>query len=231
MLSERQFSQASELADALAETIAGRLESAVRSRGRALLAVSGGSSPKQLFNRLARVDVQWRSVTVTLVDERWVPPEHADSNARLVREHLLVGTAAAASFQPLFNGTATPAAAIPACQAALAELPLPFDVIVLGMGEDGHTASLFPRADGLSRALDEKQVELCAAIDPPEAPHPRITLTLRALLCSRVLILPLNGAAKRATYMHALLDGPTEALPIRAILRQDRVPVEVWYSL
>lgn len=227
---EHRFDDSGSLNPALAAAIAVRLKDAIVRRGHALLAVSGGRTPRPLLAALAAEALDWSAVTVTLVDERWVSPEHPDSNARLLHETLLVGAARAAHFVPLKSEAVTAEAGQAACEAALRALALPFDAVVLGMGEDGHTASLFPGATGLGAALDPANPALCAVIHPPQAPHPRLTLTLSALLRSRVLLLPLAGAAKLATYHEALCPGPVEAMPIRALLRQQQVPLELWLA-
>ena len=227
---EKTFANAEAQALALAEQVADRLREAIAQRGVALIAVSGGKSPIRLFQLLSAADLAWQSVTVTLVDERWVAPDHADSNERLVREHLLVGKAAPARFVSMKNAAATPEEGIPACNAELAKLPLPFDVVVLGMGDDGHTASFFPQAPGLTAALDTSSKSLCAAVRPQTAPHPRMTLTLRVLQESRWLVLPLQGESKLRVYRNALQDGPVELMPVRAVLRQTVAPIEVWLA-
>ncbi|HMN14023.1 MAG TPA: 6-phosphogluconolactonase, partial [Bellilinea sp.] len=143
---------------------------------------------------------------------------------------LLQGKAAAALFVPLWNGAATPTEAIAERTTALAALPRPIDALVLGMGEDGHTASLFPGAAGLAAALDPNSTALLAAIDPPAAPHPRLSLTLAALLDSRRIHLPIGGAAKQAVYRRARASGNSAQWPIAAVLRQARVPVRVYLA-
>ncbi len=227
---EKIFPDAEALTRALAEEISSRLRAAVAERGVALLAVSGGRSPVPLFQLLSQADLPWSAITITLVDERWVPVNDEASNERLVRNHLMVERAAAARFVPMKYSTATPEEGAATCHAALARLSLPFDVVLLGMGEDGHTASLFPHAHGLTEALDTTRQALCVAIQPPTAPHPRMSLTLRALQSSRWLVLPLQGETKLRTYRKALEPGPVEEMPVRAILRQRVVPIELWIS-
>lgn len=227
-IEERDFASAAEAADALAGVVAADLGSALRQRGRVSLVVSGGRSPIAFFERLREAALDWSRVVVTLADERWVPPTHPDSNARLVTAHLLQGAAAAARFVPLWNGAPTPAAAIAERSAALGELPRPFDALVLGMGEDGHTASLFPGAAGLQAALDPHGKARLVAIDPPAAPHPRLSLTLAALLDSRRIHLPLGGATKHAIYRRAKAECDPLRLPVAAVLCQSRTPVTVY---
>jgi 6-phosphogluconolactonase len=214
----------------LAAHVARHLSEACDARGQAVLAVSGGRSPIPVFEALRRLDVPWSKVIVTLVDERWVPDDHADSNAGLVRRHLLQDNAAAASFVPWYDGSADPYAGQAHCEAALQALPLPFDVVLLGMGDDGHTASLFPEAPELAAATDLTRNALCAAIMPPAAKQARLSLTRYALARrSARLVLQWSGAAKREVFQRAVA-APTLALPISLFLHQTAVPVDVWYA-
>lgn len=229
-LLEKKFPDAETQATTLATEISRRLTKSVSDRGIATLAVSGGRSPIRLFQLLSEAEVPWLSVIVTLVDERWVEPTDDASNEKLVRENLLVGKAGAARFVALKNNEETPEKGVPVCHDRLAKMPFPFDIMVLGMGDDGHTASLFPHAPGLAQALNSTRDELCAAVHPATAPHPRMTLTMRALQSSRWLVLPLQGEAKLKTFRMAMEDGPVEDMPVRAVLRQIAAPIEVWIS-
>ncbi|MBL8485343.1 MAG: 6-phosphogluconolactonase [Rhodocyclaceae bacterium] len=213
------------LAQQAARHVAALLAQAIARRGRASLAVSGGRSPVPLFEALSAEPVAWERVTVTLVDERWVAPDTADSNEGLVRRHLLTGRAAAASFVGLKTADATPAAAIAERSAALAPL-LPFDVSILGMGEDGHTASLFPGAEGLAAALDPQGGALLCAIVPPHAAHARLGLTLRGIRASRQVVLCVGGAAKLAVLARAAA-GAME-YPLAAVLAQTDLAVDIF---
>ncbi|MEC9359723.1 MAG: 6-phosphogluconolactonase [Pseudomonadota bacterium] len=225
---EFRHDTAAHTAVALAASVAACLQHAIAARDTALLAVSGGRSPAAVFDALRGHAIEWDKLVVAQVDERWVSPDHADSNSRLIREHLLTGPAAAARFVPMKNEAPDAYAGQAECEAALAALPRPFDVILLGMGEDGHTASLFPGASELSAGLSSE--DLCLAITPPAAPHQRMSLTLNGLLDSRLLVLQIGGAAKEAVYRSALAPGPVEDMPIRAVLRQNKVPLDVWLS-
>lgn len=227
---ERQFSSPSEAAAALADAVSASLAAALAAREHASLVVSGGRSPIEFLHCLRDAALDWSRVWITLADERWLPDSDPDSNAGLVRQHLLQGAAAAAHFVPLWNGAATPMAAIADRTQALAALPHPFDAVVLGMGEDGHTASLFPGAAGLTAALDPAGTTPLAAINPPAAPHPRLSLTIAALLGSRHIHLPLAGATKHAAYARALADCDPRRLPVAAVLCQSAVPVTVYLS-
>ena len=141
------------------------------------------------------------------------------SNARLVRERLLRNRAEAASFTPLADVRLPEDQELAAASARIANLPMPADVVVLGMGDDGHTASWFPGADGLAEAMDPAARQLVAPIVAPDAPEPRLTLTGRVILRARAIALEIQGEAKLATFAAALAPGPEETMPVRAVLR------------
>lgn len=218
---------------ALAVTIADELRAAIAERDRASLAVSGGNSPIALFEQLREQALDWAKVTVLLVDERCVAHDHADSNTALVRQHLLQGAAAAASFSTLFDSVPSELsdAKLPALVAAtnqrLDALKFPLDVVILGMGEDGHTASLFPAAPGLDEALTSPGP--IAWVRPATAPHARLTLTLPVLLAARHVHLPLSGEKKLAVY-EAAKQATNPALPISLLLNNPACTVQVWLS-
>ena len=214
---------------ALSERIATHLAAAIAERGEASLLVSGGRSPITLFKALRNRPLAWDRVTVSLVDERWVAADDEASNARLVREHLLQDAAAAARFIPLAGDESTPEAGMPAALARFAPLADGADVLVLGMGEDGHTASIFPCAAERDQALAMEHDAPLIAVHPTTAPHARISLTLATILKSRQLFLPLSGVGKQAVYQQALAGKDPRELPIRAILQQDLVPLDVLY--
>jgi 6-phosphogluconolactonase len=218
---------------ALAAHIANALRTATAERGQASLAVSGGKSPIALFEALRTQPLDWQKVTVILVDERVVPHDHADSNTALVRQHLLQDGAAAAHFVPFFDepppalsAVVLDALALQANQ-RLADLPWPLDVAVLGMGEDAHTASLFPGAPGYARAIATEQ--RLAWVVPDTAPHARLSFTLSALLAARELVLCIAGASKLAVYRRAA-EQAHETLPISLVLNQSQTPVSVWIA-
>jgi 6-phosphogluconolactonase len=229
MMNELRYPDASALSEALANRVAADLGLACLERGRASLVVSGGRSPAPFLENLSRRALPWEQIWVTLTDERWVDPEGPDSNQALVHRTLLQNAASRARFVPLKNEAPTPLAGEPACQDQLSRVPRPFDLVVLGMGEDGHTASLFPRAPQLEVAL-QRGAKLCIAIDPVTAPHPRLSLTLGALLSTRRIALLISGKKKWDIYQLASQPGPERELPIRAILQQREVPVDVYWS-
>lgn len=224
------FTDCKAQATALAERVAERLRNGVAERGRAVLAVSGGSTPKDFFDRLAREQLDWARVQVALVDERWVPDTDERSNARLVKARLLQYAAAAASLVPLYTGDATPEAGLATAEARIEALPRPFDAVVLGMGEDGHTASFFPGGDHLAEALDPQGHARVLPMRAPGAGEPRITLTLPTLLETRALYLLVAGEKKRDLLADARLGlGAAQHYPVRAVLAQQRVPVAVYW--
>ncbi len=150
----QRFPNTGQAAQALAEQVVLALRNGLALRDAASLAVPGGRTPQPLFHALRDAELDWSRVGITLTDERWVPEDHAASNAALVRRELLAGKAAPARFFPLYNATASAGEAVGAVWGSLASLPRPFDAVVLGMGDDGHFASLFPRDPGLAAALD-----------------------------------------------------------------------------
>ncbi|MBS99117.1 MAG: 6-phosphogluconolactonase [Oceanospirillaceae bacterium] len=228
----KEYPSRDELEVALAARVEQVLSEAVRDRGQGVLVVSGGRTPVALFERLAELALDWRHITITLADERWVSPNHADSNEQLVRKHLLCGAAAKARFVPLYDPkAATVEAGADEAELLLSLLPDPFDVLLLGMGGDGHTASLFPGAERLQHALAPNPMRDCCWQKPPEyASHQRITLTLPRLLRSRLICLHLNGDDKHAVLTRAMADDGVDAMPVRGVLKQEKVPVEIYWA-
>jgi len=194
---------------ALARQVADDLRTAIAADGRASLAVPGGTTPAPFLEALAQEALDWAKVSVTLTDERQVPPDHPRSNERLVRAHLMTGAAAAATFLPMDE----------------ARLAMPLTVCVVGMGGDMHTASLFPGTPGLAALLDPEGEAIVASVEPPGADEPRITLTLSALAGAAHLYVLIKGADKKTALDRAMkTDDGTEA-PIRAVLDAASAPV------
>ena len=206
------------LADGLANDVAEQLRAAISARGEATLVVSGGRSPVAFFQRLAKQGLDWSRVTVTLADERWVPVEHADSNAGLLKKHLLQGPGAKARFVGLYNVAANLDAAAEQADRALAELP-PIDVLILGMGDDGHTASLFPNSPNLLEALKADGERRCWPMLAPTVPHQRLSMSRSLLASAKTTVLSIQGQAKLNTLNEALAGTDIAALPIRAFLQ------------
>jgi 6-phosphogluconolactonase len=199
----------------LANRIAGELADTLRREERATLSVPGGTTPGPIFDILSGVDLDWARIAVVLNDERWVGEDSPRSNTRLLRERLIRGRAAVAQVIPLYAPDATPEAALPALEEGLRP-HLPISVLLLGMGADMHTASLFPGADRLAEAL-APSAPLLLPMRAEAAGEPRITLTapvLRGALRIHVLI---TGPEKRAA-VEAARHLPVDQAPIRAVL-------------
>ena len=227
---EHRFPDSQALAHALSGEIKVDLEEAIQERGAASLVVSGGRTPGKLFEQLRSEALDWSKVWITLADERWVEITNPASNEKLVRETLLTGPAAAAHFVGLKNPAPAPEAGADWATRALTRVPHPFDVVLLGMGEDGHTASLFPGSLALGKALDRSAQPGCVAINSLTAPHARLSLNLAALLDSRRIILHIEGESKWQVYQRAKAAGPVAELPVRSVLHQKEVPMDVYWS-
>jgi 6-phosphogluconolactonase len=218
--------------ETLAKTFAGRiadvLAEAIKARGEALLAVSGGTTPVHLFKVLSETELDWRHVTITLVDERFVPPSSPRSNEGLARRDFLRGKAAEANFVGLYHEAPTVEEAAKKAEAALATLPYPFDFVVLGMGPDGHTASFFPDDPDLARPLDLSGKRIVLPIHAASAGEPRLTFSLPKLIEARHLALHIEGIDKKQVLEKALAHGPR--LPIRAVFDAAKKPVEIYWA-
>ncbi len=225
----KRFGGAQALESEVAKDIASQLALAISARGAASLLVSGGRSPARMFEQLRAQPLDWSRVSICLVDERWVEPTDPGSNERMVREALLRDGAAAARFFGLKNTAPSPDLGAAAAWTS-ARIARPVDVTVLGMGEDGHTASLFPGSPNLKRALDLQTPGNYVGMRSPNPPYGRLSLNVSALLDSRHILIFLLGEAKLRTYTAACGPGPIEEMPVRAVLRQGRVPVEVVWA-
>lgn len=232
---------------ALAQATAAQLQQCLDQQGQALLAVPGGSTPVLYFHHLRSMDLDWQRVHIILTDERCVPHDDPRSNTQLVRQHLLQDAAAKANFHPFFSAqepqTGTPIGAIAQqAEQRLAHLPWPIDIVVLGMGEDGHTASLFAQAEGLEAALQGPA--RIAALQPKNEPGdpkqaapsaaqlPRLSLSLPTLVEAVHAHLLIYGPTKHQVYTQACL-GPDAAKPVSLLLhqrQQNGQPVQLWYA-
>lgn len=208
------FASTAALAEACAHAVADLLRDGVGRRGRASLVGTGGRSPAPVYEALQNIPLDWARITVTLSDERCVDAGSRDANVGQVRAHLLKGRASEARLLPLW----------PAPDVAALQALLPFDAVLLGMGEDGHVASLIPGMAKLAEGLstDELLVDVEAGVGNP--PVPRISLTLSALMQSRAIFLLIAGETKRQVIARALAG---EDLPVARLLRQTEVPVRV----
>lgn len=221
----RKFATAAELNDEFAPEIAAKLQAGIEQNGRASLLVSGGSTPRPMFDKLSQIDIAWDKVDIALVDDRWVALDDAASNEKMANEALLINKAAKANFVGMKTESADAFAAVEAVTAKLSNITQPFDVVILGMGEDGHTASIFPCCAQLDEALTTSAPIM--ATEPTTAPHQRMTWTKSALLNSKQLYLHLVGESKEAVLNQVIETGDVKLAPICAFLNQSDVPMSV----
>jgi len=224
---ETQYDDRAALAAAVAARIAEDLRNAIAKTGAASLIVPGGTTPVAVFGVLAMTALAWNKVTVIPCDERWVGPEHADSNAGLIQRHLLQGPAKAARLLSLYRPLPAPADAAAEVAKALKAIPRPFSSVFLGMGEDGHFASLFPGRTETTPALDLNTKDEIMVLTQPAKGHPRIGLTLAALIDAPHVLLAVTGAEKRVVLHRAIANITEDTFPIAALLRQTRTPIDI----
>ncbi len=218
-----EFSDIQSCTEQLVDDISACLRNAIEKRGRATLVVSGGRTPNHIFPVLSRADLAWENVFVTLADERWVGPDHSDSNEGLTRRRLIQEAAVKARFVGLKTKHGNPFDGCADVEVALANLVWPLDGVYLGMGEDGHIASLFPGDGGWQDAPGR-----ALAVGASEQRQARMSLTPCALLDSRHIFLVITGSEKRTVFDAAMLPGPVIDLPVRVILKQNKVPVTIY---
>jgi 6-phosphogluconolactonase len=204
-------------AEGLAALVADQLSESLAGRERAALALSGGNTPGRFMDVLSQADLDWSRVDVTLSDERWVPHASDRSNFGLLRRAFLKNRAKAATAVSLYRPVPAPEDALDEIEAAISPL-LPLDVCVLGMGADGHTASLFPDGDRLAEALSETCPDIVLSMRAPAAPEPRITLTAPVFTRSRHIHLLLTGKTKDEALTVALRPGSAAEAPVRIVL-------------
>ena len=235
MVKEFLFADRASLFATLAADCQAHLQKALSNKDTASLMVSGGSTPAPLYEALSLSDLNWQKIHVALVDERWVDKKHSASNEALIIKSLLINNAEPAPFAGMKTAADSAAEGCAETEGVYRDIPQPFTVTVLGMGSDGHTASLFPHAQGLAEALNAGNKQLTAAIiakqsDVTGTNTERLTLTFTGLLKSERLIVLLTGEEKLAVFRTAQSDGAVEDMPVRALLRQTQVPVELYWS-
>lgn len=223
-----EFQSTEQLNTAFADRVASLLANAIANKGKASLVVSGGRTPLPFFKQLSQADIDWSKVSITLADERWVDKSHEASNTALVLNNLIQNKAADATFVELKTSEESAFGAESSVKQNLQNLSFPIDVLILGMGEDGHTASLFPCSEQIQQGLTSEDIVL--AVQPTTAPHERMSFTLKTLLESQQIFVHLVGEGKKAVLDKALAGDKVEEMPIRAILKQDTTPVEVVWA-
>ena len=213
MLCKQIYDSRDMASKALAAKLVERLRQAIEQRGKAAMVVSGGSSPIKMFHELREADLPWEKVTIIPSDERDVPMDHPDRNEAMIRRELMQGPASAAHLCSLLPAD---------------ELPKRFDVVVLGMGDDGHTASLFPDSPDIQTVM--ASTDDISRLYVPSKKSDRITLTPQALLRSGCINLLFFGPDKREVFNWASEGKRVWTLPVRFILQQDTVPVNVFWA-
>lgn len=211
----RIFESCLALAGTMAQDVAGWLRAAIVAKASAVLAVSGGTTPKPFFTALSKQKLDWSKVTITLVDERQVPEDNPRSNARLVRDNLWCNEAAMAQFMPLYLNP-------------LIGHIASFDVAILGMGNDGHTASFFPGGDNLAKAIDPTNSDAVIPVIAKGAGEPRLTFTLPRILAAPHLCLHIQGQDKMHVLDKALAGTDELEMPVRAVLHSAK-PLDIYW--
>ncbi len=227
-----QFETRDALFKALHGVVVGDLERSLQRKATASLMLSGGSTPIPLYHSLSSATLDWASVHIALVDERWVATDNAASNERLLRESLLDSLGVRASFTGMKNAAESPFEGVAGCNLDYKKLPLPHTICLLGMGPDGHTASLFPQAQGLDAALDSQQH--CAAIRAHQSEVTgerveRMTMTPWSIQQSERLILLITGTDKWEVLQQAEKSYDARLTPISHLIHQAK-PLEVYWA-
>ncbi|BBN81184.1 6-phosphogluconolactonase [Pseudoalteromonas sp. A25] len=230
-LTEYFFDSKSEMTEKLSTLLETNLVAGINEKGSAVLMVSGGSSPAPAYKHLSSLPLQWDKISVAMVDERWVDANHEKSNEAFIKETLLQNHASNAHFVTMKNSSQTAIEGQAECEAAYKKLGQA-DVTILGMGPDGHTASLFPHADGLEQglktsdtvcAINAKRSEVTGTITE------RMTLTLSGIANSKQVILLISGEEKRAVYEQAKQSGSEFDIPLRAIINHPDINLTVFW--
>ena len=226
---EHTFSEQKDLIAALSERILEDLQNAIDTKGKASLLVSGGSTPKPLFEKFSKSVFTWEKVSIGLCDERWIETSSPKSNEHFVNSFLLKGEAAKANFIGMYEDGKDIYASQKVCSQKMQDTLASFDVVILGMGSDAHTASLFPENERLEEAFDMNNPDLCIAIEPDTAPFSRMSLTLQAILSAEHIYLHFEGEEKIAVYEEAKSGEDVYKMPIRSVINQTLKKVEVFY--
>ena len=224
-----EFSSKEQLDRSLSQRIAKIMSRALRDYSKGTLVVSGGRSPIGFFKLLSKTQIDWANIVVTLADDRWVDVSHKDSNERLVRDLMLRNHAENAKFVSLKTGDDSASDGAIELEHSFPKI-ISFSLVILGMGADGHTASIFPNTDSLRDGIDLNSSKQFIASKPADAPHMRISMTARRLLAADEIIIHITGDEKRKVLDKALAGTDAAEIPVRIILNQAKVPVTVFWS-
>lgn len=215
------------LAQKLATSVGKQLRACLVEKNKACLAVSGGKTPLPFFQYLSQQELDWTKVTVILVDERWLPTDHEDSNEKLVRDHLIKNNAKQAYFLGLKNSAEFPSEGIMDCETQLRTQVEHVDIVVLGMGGDGHTASWFSGSAQLPALIASDTSAWCLPVEDDFLPLPRMSLTWRLLKRAEKIYLHFTGSEKNNVFKHAC-EGNNDSWPVSHVLHQDGINISVY---
>ncbi len=225
----KKFEDRVTLIGALTQFVIDELAQGINERGQSSMLLSGGTTPGPLYEKLSVADLDWEKVWFAPTDERWVEPDHEDSNERLIRNTLLQNNAKMANYIGLKSAGETPEEGQSETEEKLSKLPLPIDIVLLGMGEDGHFASLFPNLPDTEKAMDSACSTLCHPVRRGDSDVDRMTITLNGILNARHIVLLCFGSNKLEVFDRA--NGEVnKSLPISVLLAQNDVPVSLYWA-
>ena len=224
-----KFTDNDALLSEFAQKIVNILKEQISNKGVATLLVSGGNTPKALFEKLSNMDISWDKVKIGLCDERWIHSNEKDSNANLVKNFFLKNYAKEAKFIGMYLENISSYDAQKTCSKIYQEELYPFDIVILGMGTDGHTASLFPNNVKLEEAFDINSEDLCISMTPCTASYDRMSLNLKAILSAKNIFLHIEGKSKLKVYNDALENNDKFNTPIVSVLNNNIKNIEVFY--
>lgn len=227
-ISNHLFENREQLAENLANDIIARLNAAIIEKGQAVLAVSGGSTPKRLFQELSTRVLAWDKVTVVLVDERYVSPDDDRSNEKLVRENLVKGEASSAQILGFWMDGYNIHDAMNKLDSKFQNMDV--DVVILGMGLDGHTASFFPGGSNLEKAISPHCSKAILDMEAEGAGEPRLTITLPQIMKARFHVLHIEGDEKHKVLQQAMSEKTDQILPIRSVVEAIKVPTHLYWA-
>mgnify|MGYP001554152007 CR=1 FL=1 len=225
---EHIYETREEASIAAAERIRDALAHRLELQKAATLVVSGGTTPARCFEELAHLEIEWDRVNVVASDDRWVPADHDDSNEALIRRKLLINGASLAGLLPFFKADTPIEVRCEELENEIRFIPFPFACSLLGMGADGHFASLFPDAENLQEGLDLESQKLCLPVHTEASPYARVSLTLAALSRSDEIVLLFFGDEKRKVFEKA--KAGNARYPVTRLLRQKRAPVHTYWA-
>lgn len=229
MVELKKYTSRNELIEELSANVISMLQHGIDRRDAGSMLLSGGSTPGALYNKMSNTSFDWQKVWFAPTDERWVDAGHPDSNEKMIRNTLLINKAAAATYIGLKSDGEDPVAGAQAVEEKLAPMPMPFDVVLLGMGEDGHFASLFPNLEDTRRAMDVNEGSLCYPIRRDGDDHDRMTMTYKSILNAKQIILLFFGESKLRVFEQAA-QNVSDHLPISHLLNQSNVPVHLYWA-